>query len=486
MLKLFELLTCLDLADNNIVGLNKMNVTSITQDTRSVREGALFVCIVGGKTDGHKFAKQAVDKGAVAVVCSKSLGLDCEIIVNDTRIAYSLLCRKFWDFPNEKLTMIAVTGTNGKTTVTSLIKQILEKAGHDTALIGTIKNEVSGVEIPARYTTPDPFELFALLARAVKAGCSHMVMEASSQALDQLRLYGIKFQVGVFTNLTQDHLDYHGNIENYFLAKRSLFNSVEKAVLNLDDEFGKRIAQEFNGEVYGYAIKNPNADFLAESLELSAIGAGFNYLTKQVSRHCFVPMMGEFSVYNALAAAATADILGIQAEMAIKSLSNSKGVKGRSELLFADEYSIICDYAHTPDGLYSFLGSVKPFVEGRLIVLFGCAGERDAKKRPEMARAVIAYSDIAIITSDNPRSEDADEIIASVTPEFDRSSSMYHAVVDRRYAINFALSLLRKGDVLALCGKGHEDYQVIDGVTLFFDEHKIIEEYVKGVTVGKN
>ncbi len=485
-MKICELICCVDIIEaNNIADLYEMNITSITQDTRSVREGALFVCIVGGKVDGHNFAKQALEKGAVAVVCSRSLGLENEIIVHDTRIAYSLLCREFWGHPNDKLTMIAVTGTNGKTTVTSLIKQVLEASGNDTALIGTIKNEVSGVEIPAKYTTPDPFELFALLARAVKAGCSHMVMEASSQALDQLRLYGIKFKVGVFTNLTQDHLDYHGTIENYFLAKQSLFDNVETAVLNLDDKYGRRIAENIKGYYIGYSIANASAEYRANNLELSATGVGFDYKTHKGVRRCFLPMMGEFSVYNALAAAATADILGIESELAVDALSTSKGVKGRSELLFAGEYSIICDYAHTSDGLYSFLGSVKPFVKGRLIVLFGCAGERDAKKRPEMARAVISYCDIAIITSDNPRGEDADDIINSIIPEFDCVGKRYHAITDRRNAINFSLSLLREGDVLALCGKGHEDYQVVDGITLYFDEHKIIEEYVKGVTIGK-
>ncbi len=484
-MKLFELLECI--SDRKIsVGCSDVDIMSIAQDTRMITPGSLFVCIVGGRNDGHKFAQAAIDNGAVAVVCQRSVGHENEIIVEDTRKAYSLLCRKFWGNPNDSIKLIAVTGTNGKTTVSSLIKQIIEKSGHDTGLIGTIKNEVAGVEIPSKFTTPDPFELFALLYRAVKAGCGYVIMEASSQALDQLRLYGLNFTVGVFTNLTQDHLDYHGTIENYFIAKASLFNSVETAVINFDDEYGLRIAENFKGKTLGFSIKNADAEYRAKNLKLSASGAAFTYTVSERDNDCFVPMMGEFSVYNALAAAAAADALGISVETVIDTLSHSKGVKGRSELLYAKEYSIICDYAHTADGLYSFLGSIKPFVEGRLIVLFGCAGERDAKKRPGMAEAVIAYSDIAVITSDNPRGEDANDIIEQITPVFDSLNSKYIAEVDRRHAIFIALSMLKKGDVLALCGKGHEDYQVIDGITLYFDEHRIVEEFTKEVSVGKN
>ncbi len=474
----------------NVIKTDKVyddiEVTHITQDTRTVKPGSLFICIVGVRSDGHSYAKQAIEKGAVAVVCQKPTGAECEIVVEDTRVAYSLLCRRFWGEPNNNLTMIAVTGTNGKTTVTSLIKQILEDSGSETGLIGTIKNEICGVEIPAKYTTPDPFELYALLARAVKAGCKYMVMEASSQALDQLRLYGLHFKIGVFTNLTQDHLDYHKTLENYFLAKASLFDHVDCAVLNLDDEYSLRIADSFKGRVVGYSLHNDTAQFRAHTVKLSATGVSFAVKLGEKDRVCFIPMLGEFSVYNAVAAAVTAILLGVEAEIAINSLQTSKGVKGRSELLFAGDYSIICDYAHTGDGLKSFLSSIKPFVTGRLIVLFGCAGERDAEKRPSMGHAVADYCDFAVITSDNPRSEDADKIIADITPVFNERNVKYIYHVDRRCAIHAALAMLKKGDVLALCGKGHEDYQVIDGITLYFDEHKIVEEFVKEVSVGKN
>ncbi len=471
---------------NNTNDYGEIEITHIAQDTRNVKPGALFVCIVGLRSDGHSYAKQAVEKGAVAVVCQKSVGVDCEIIVEDTRIVYSLLCREFWNNPNNNLTMIAVTGTNGKTTVTNLIKQILEKSGSEVGLIGTIKNEICGVEIPAKYTTPDPFELYALLARAVKAGCKYVVMEASSQALDQLRLYGLQFKIGVFTNLTQDHLDYHKTLENYFLAKASLFEQVDCAILNLDDDYALRIADNFKGSVIGFSIKNDQAQFRANSVELSATGVSFKVKLGEDDRECFTPMLGEFSVYNAIAAAATANTLGVDNDTTISALLNSKGVYGRSELLFAGEYSIICDYAHTADGLKSFLSSIKPFVSGRLIVLFGCAGERDAEKRPGMGNAVADYCDFAVVTSDNPRSEDADKIISDITPIFDKRGVKYIAHADRRYAINSALSMLKKNDVLALCGKGHEDYQVVDGITLYLNEHKIVEEFVKGVSIGED
>ncbi len=458
--------------------INDVEITSILQDTRAVKSGSLFVCIKGARSDGHRFAKEAVDKGAVAVLVERATGVENEIVVEDTRKAYSLLCKAFFGCPDEKLTLIAVTGTNGKTTITSLIKQVCEANGYETALIGTIQNEISAINIPARYTTPDPFELFALLSRAVKASCRYVVMEASSQALDQLRLYGLTFEVAVFSNLTQDHLDYHGTFDNYFLAKSMLFEMTDKAILNLDDEYALRIADNFDGEVFGYAIDNKSAQYSAKNIELSAKGVTFDYSTSQKTKRCFVPMLGRFSVYNALAVLTTAELLGFDMDLSLKALAATKGVRGRSELLYAKEYSIICDYAHTDDGLKSFLASIKPFVTSRLIVLFGCAGERDAKKRPGMAKAVTQYADLAFITSDNPRGEDADAIISDIVPYFAEQNKDYIALADRRYAITRALAELKEGDVLALCGKGHEDYQVIDGVTLYLDEHKIVADFV--------
>ncbi len=475
-MRLFELLNNagIAIAEN----LKDVEISSISQDTRAVKPGSLFACIVGARSDGHRFAQEAVDKGAVAVLVQRPTGMLNEIVVEDSRKAYSLLCKAFFNNPNEKLTLIAVTGTNGKTTITSLLKQVCEVNGHETALIGTIQNEISAVEIPARYTTPDPFELFALLARAHKAGCRYVVMEASSQALDQLRLYGLTFEVAVFSNLTQDHLDYHGTFDNYFAAKSMLFEMTKKAVLNLDDEYALRIAESFKGEISGYAIDNVTAEYRADKIELTARGVSFQYSHNEEKKECFVPMIGRFSVYNTLAVLTTANLLGLDLGLTIDALSKTKGVRGRSELLYAGEYSIICDYAHTDDGLKSFLSSIKPFVKSRLIVLFGCAGERDAKKRPGMARAVAQYADLTYVTSDNPRGEDADGIIADVLPCFEEMGKDYVAIVDRRYAINRALAELKEGDLLALCGKGHEDYQVVDGITLYLDEHKIVADYI--------
>ncbi len=484
-MKLYELLSGAGIAAPNITDAGDVEITAITQDTRVVKPGSVFVCIEGTRSDGHDFAEKALENGAVAVIVQRSIGVKNEVLVKNTREAYSDLCKTFWGRPDEKLVLVAVTGTNGKTTVTSVLKQVCEANGHATTLIGTVQNEIGDTHIPSKYTTPDPFELFALLSRSVKAGCRYVVMEASSQAMDQLRLHGLTFEVSVFTNLTQDHLDYHKTLENYFEAKAKLFNNSRHAILNFDDDYARIIGKRFAHEIAGFGIKSQDADCRAVDCDLSASGVSFDVVSKRSKGRCSLPMLGEFSIYNALAVIATAEVLGFDSEITLKALSQSKGVIGRSELLFAGEYSIICDYAHTSDGLDNFLSSIRPFVEGRLIVLFGCAGERDARKRPGMARAVAKYADIAVVTSDNPRGEDADSIIGDVTPTFDECKTEYITETDRRYAINRALALLEKGDVLALCGKGHEDYQVVDGVTLYLDEHRIVEEFVTGKNVKK-
>ncbi len=459
--------------------LNNMQVTGVTQDSRKVQKGSIFVCTVGRTSDGHSFAKLAVEKGAICVVCEKSVGLDCEVIVKNSRIAYSLLCQNFFDNPAKKLKLIAVTGTNGKTTVTTVIKQVLEFAGEKCGLIGTIKSEIDTMQLPSKFTTPEAWDLNALFSRMQQAGCEYVIMEASSQALDQLRLYGFNFEIGVFTNLTQDHLDYHGSMENYFLCKTMLFENCEKIIVNIDDDYGKRVLQMFSDkQIISYSDKQSDADYTANSIVLEAGYVKFNMVSKNEIQKIKFPMPGAFSVHNALAAAITSICLNTTPDVVSKALESCKGVCGRGEVLYSGDFTVICDYAHTGDGIEKILSSIKPFTKGRLIALYGCAGERDAVKRPLMSMAVVKYADIAVLTSDNPRKENPYDIIKDAEGVLKDSKKEYYVEVERRTALRLALGLLQKDDVLVLCGKGHEDYQVIDGVTIYLDEHKIVREWV--------
>ena len=452
----------------------------VTIDSRKVCPGAVFVCTRGGRFDGHDFAAGALENGAAAVVTDHPLGLEREVVVPDTRRAYALLCHNYFGNPAKKLKLVAVTGTNGKTTVTYLLKQILEYAGFRCGLIGTIRSEVDQMEIPAKFTTPEAWDLAALFARMVSAGCSHVLLEASSQALDQLRLYGLQFEVGLFTNLTRDHLDYHGTMENYYQAKRSLFDQTNAAVINLDDAWGRRLAAEIPPQrVMTCSVERDEADLTGKNLELRADGVQFEMVGKNFIQRIRFPMPGGYSAHNALVAAGGALLLGIDPATVARALTHSPGVRGRCEVLYSGKFTIICDYAHTGDGIEKVLSGLRPFVKGRLLALFGCAGQRDRTKRASMAQAAMRYADLIVLTSDNPRAEDPYEILADVEPELKKGKIPYFVEVERRRGLRRALTRLRDQDVLVLCGKGHEDYQVIDGVTIYLDEHRIVADWLR-------
>ena len=455
-------------------------VTLVTQDSRRVCPGAVFVCARGRTSDGHDYAAKAVQAGAVCVVTERPLGLPCEVQVENGRKAYALLCQNYFDNPAKRLRLVAVTGTNGKTTVSTLIKQALEQTGRKAGLIGTIHTMIDQMEVPAKYTTPEAWDLAALFARMAAAGCEFAVMEASSQALDQLRLWGLSFEVGVFTNLTQDHLDYHGDFEHYYAAKKSLLAQTQTAIVNGDDAWGCRLAAELadSCRVITFSSHDDHADYTAKNVTCTASGVRFEMVGKGFIQRIRFPMPGDYSVHNALAAAAAVMALGVPAAETARALSATRGVRGRCEVLYAGAFTILCDYAHTGDAIEKMLSGIAPFVKGRLIVLFGAAGERDAQKRPQMANAVVKYADFAFLTSDNPRGEDPYAIIEDVEPGLKASGKPYAVEVERRTALRKALDMLREGDVLALCGKGHEDYQVVDGVTLYLDEHRIVREWL--------
>ncbi|MEG0853813.1 MAG: UDP-N-acetylmuramoyl-L-alanyl-D-glutamate--2,6-diaminopimelate ligase [Angelakisella sp.] len=475
-MKLAEYLTGIQYTMNDQKLLDTQ-ITGITSDSRQVKKGCIFVCIKGGKFDGHTAAPQAVAEGAAVVVTETDLGLACQVLVENTRSAYAILCANHFDNPSRKLRLMGVTGTNGKTTITYLLKSILSAAGKKTGLMGTIHNEILDMVLPAKYTTPDPYQLHAMLSRMVEAGCEYVVMEASSHALDQHRLDGCEFDVAIFTNLTQDHLDYHETMENYYLAKRKLFDHCRKAVVNIDDSYGARLAEEIGKTAVTCSLSNDMAAFTAKSIECSAAGSKFVLVADHLIERVKVPMPGMFSVMNAMEAAVAAILADVSVSDAANGLSTCYGVTGRAEVIpTGRDFTIIRDYAHTPDGLEKIIGALRQFTTGRLVTLFGCAGNRDRTKRHLMADCVAAGSDLVILTSDNPRDEDPLQIINDAKPGLDRHKTPYKIIPDRYTAILWAIDNMQPGDLLLLAGKGHEDYQVLHDETIYFDERVLVEQ----------
>ena len=468
-------------------GLENLEIEEITCDSRRVVPGMAFVCVKGGKLDGHDHAAEAVNRGAAAVIAEHDVGLDCQLIVENTRHAYAVMCANFYGNPSRKLKLIGVTGTNGKTTVTNLLKHILEYAGYRVGLIGTIQNEIDDMALPAKYTTPDPAQLHALFARMAAAGCDYAVMEVSSHALDQDRVAGCQFEAAVFTNLTQDHLDYHGTMENYFQAKKKLFSLCKVGIVNYDDPYGQRIIEEAPCPIRSFSISNDQAEFTAKNISISAKGSRFAFLGTGVIARVDFPMPGMFSVSNAMAAVTCALSVGIPLDKAAVALNSCPGVCGRTQVLKTDTpFTVIDDYAHTPDAIEKILAAIREFAPGRIMILFGCAGNRDGRKRPLMAAAAAKGADFVILTSDNPRSEDPVKIIKDALPGFEGFETPYVVIPDRYQAIRWALENAEDGDVLLLAGKGHEDYQVLDYGTIWFDERQVVQELLEKIkTEGK-
>lgn len=455
-------------------------LSDVTNDTRKVVPGCVFVCIRGENFDGHAHVQKALDAGAAVVVCERSLGLQNQVVVPDTRQAYARLCANFFGNPSRSMKLIGVTGTNGKTTVTNLIKQLLTSAGHKVGLIGTIQNEVGDEVIPAHNTTPEAYELQKLFRRMADAGCDYVSMEVSSHALDQSRVGAVVFDVAVFTNLTQDHLDYHGTFENYFSAKRRLFQMAKKAVINVDDAYGKKLYSSLDYEKRSFSVKDSKSDYFAGDIQCAASGVCYRLLHEKLNETVNFPMPGFFSVYNSMAAVAAVLESGIHPREIADGIQKLHAVKGRSEVIpTGRDFTVICDYAHSPDGLENILPSLKQYVQGRLITVFGCGGDRDRTKRPLMGEAAARHSDYVVITSDNPRSEDPMDIIREIIPGVEQLNTPYLVEPDRRQAIFKAVQMAKKGDVIVLAGKGHEDYQVLKDKTVPMDERIIVGEALK-------
>ncbi len=454
-------------------------IRSIAYDSRAVEPGDVFVCIKGFATDGHQYAQKAIENGAVAIVAQDSVEADVPVVyVKDSRMALAQMSKVYYGKPDEKMKIIGITGTNGKTTVTYLIKHILEHYGHKVGLIGTNQNMIGDQVLPTERTTPESKELYAMFADMAEAGCSHVVMEVSSHALYLHRVGGIQYEVGVFTNLTQDHLDFHGDMENYFLAKAMLFDVCNNSVVNTDDAYGKRLAK-IAPALLDYSVDCVSA-LQASEIEISAKGVLYDveHEGERTSVHVAIP--GKFSVYNSLAALGCVMQLGISVDDAVRALLTARGVKGRAEVVPTDTpYTVLIDYAHTPDGLENILSTVNEFKQARLITVFGCGGDRDRTKRPLMGETAARLSDFVIVTSDNPRTEDPEAILDDIMPGVEKTDCPYVRIANRKEAIAYALSHAEADDVIVLAGKGHETYQILNTGKIHFDEREVVYELLQ-------
>ncbi len=456
-------------------------ITCITDNSKNIVPGCVFVCIRGARFDGHTAAVAAAAQGAAAVIAERDTGAENQILVPNTREAYGLLCQAFYGYPAEKLTMIGITGTNGKTTTAFLIKQILDSCGIKSGLIGTVKNMVGSQECPAHLTTPDPLELNRLLAEMVGAGCTHCVMEVSSQALDQGRVKGIRFSVAGFTNLTQDHLDYHKTFEAYRSAKHKLFEQAETAVLNIDDPNAMEMVRGTACKVITLSTKSDTADYTAKNITHRTQGVSYELVTTGQIGRVRIGIPGGFTVYNSMLAAVCCMAAGIPFERAVAALGTAGGVPGRIEVVpTGTDYTVIIDYAHSPDGLENILRSLREICgAGRLITVFGCGGDRDKTKRPKMGKIAQELSDICVVTSDNPRSEDPGQIIRDILAGMREDAEHVIVEPDRTRAIARALGMAQAGDIVLLAGKGHETYQILGTGKIHFDEREKIREILK-------
>jgi UDP-N-acetylmuramoyl-L-alanyl-D-glutamate--2,6-diaminopimelate ligase len=474
MLRLNEL--CRD--DMTILGDAAAEIKSIEYDSRKVCAGALFFCIRGYKTDGHNYAASAVENGASALVVTRKLDINVpQVLVKDDREAMAYIAREFYGRPDEHLRMIGVTGTNGKTTSTYMIKSVLEGCGIKTGLIGTITNMIGSSELPTEHTTPESPDLFALLSRMVKEGCEAVVMEVSSHSLELKRVFGITYDCAVFTNLTQDHLDFHGSFENYMAAKRKLFAASKRAAVNIDDDAAHYMTQGLDIETLKFGITE-KAQVSARNIEITTKGVTYDLVTPKGALPVRLRIPGIFSVYNSLGSAAACINLGIGLGAIKAGLEAMPSVAGRFEVLETGErpFTIILDYAHTPDGLENTLKTVREFARGRIITVFGCGGDRDKGKRPQMGEIAGRLSTFAIITSDNPRTEDPMEIIRAIETGMKTTGCEYVCIENRREAIRYAIENALPEDVIVLAGKGHETYQEINGVRYPFDEKIVVKE----------
>lgn len=505
-MKLKELLAGLEILSANVD--LETEAPGVSYDSRQVKPGDLFVALSGYTVDGHRFIPQAMAAGAVAALCQtppEDGGIPY-VQVKDSRRALAVVGANFFGHPAEAMTMVGITGTNGKTTSTYLLKAILEARGETVGLIGTNQNMIGQEALPTERTTPESFELQKLFARMRDAGCTYVVMEVSSHALSLDRVYGIRYRVGVFTNLTQDHLDFHKTMEAYCDAKAILFRSCETGVVNAGDPWTPRLLKDSTCKVISFSStgrvcpdtgitaepldgkgckeyllrRNCAAELWSEDAVLAADHVAFTAVCGEVQVPVRVNIPGRFMIDNTLDVLGAALALGIPLEESADILARVPHVKGRVEVVPTPgkDYTVLIDYAHSPDSLENVLTTVKGFAKGRTIALFGCGGDRDKTKRPKMGRVAAAVADFVVVTTDNPRTERPADIIAGILPGLEGSGTPFQVVEDRVEAIHWAMDHAKAGDVIVLCGKGHETYQEVGHEKRHMDEREIVADYL--------
>lgn len=457
-------------------------VKGICYDSRKTEPGFLFVCVKGFETDGHKYAESAVKLGAVALLCEDAVNVPENVTVikaENTRVALGEVSSVFYDEPSSNLKVIGVTGTNGKTTTTYLLGSIFREYGYKVGIIGTIENRIGDKVIPTDKTTPESLELNMLFSKMHESGVKTVAMEVSSHSLDLHRVDFCKFDVGIFTNLTQDHLDYHKTMENYRNAKSRLFSMCKYGVVNGDDPASAYFIENGECEFLTFGLDKSN-DLYAWDISVKPDGVSFTANIYGVATEISLPIPGKFTVYNALGAIGAAVCLSVPAEIIKSGLEKNTGVTGRAQTIKTGKgKNIIVDYSHTPDSLKNILEAISEFADKRVITVFGCGGDRDKGKRPMMGEIAGNMSDVAIITSDNPRSEEPLSIILEIEEGVKRTGCKYIKMPDRREAINYAVKIAEPGDVILIAGKGHENYQIFSDHTIHFDDADVAAEAVK-------
>ena len=479
-MKLKEILKDLDI--KKMTADPELEIGSVTYDSRKAVPGSLFVAVKGFVTDGNLYIGKALENGAVAVVTEVEPQEDIPyVLVPSDRLAMAMIGANFYGRPAESMTIIGITGTNGKTTSTLLLKHVLEQTrGAKVGLMGTMDNMIGQESVPAQRTTPESLDLQAMFGKMRDAGCTYAIMEVSSHAIALDRVAGVRFGLAAFTNLTEDHLDFHKTMENYCDAKGTLFARSDKHVANMDDPWFGRICSHTDKEVLGTSV-NSTQGLHAVDRQLLSDGIRFTAVYGDKKVPVELPIPGKFTVYNALTVLGCAMQLGISLEEAAQALRSATGVKGRVEVVPTPgkDYTVLIDYAHTPDGLENVLSSVRGFCKGRLISVFGCGGDRDPIKRPIMGRIGVELSDIAIITSDNPRTEEPMAIIADILKGVEGLDKTYQVIENRPAAIRQAMDIAQKDDIIVLAGKGHETYQEICGVKHHLDEREVVAQHLE-------
>lgn len=478
-MKLNKLVRNLDV--EKIIGNTDLEIENICVDSKKVGQSSLFFCIKGENSDGHEFVKQAENYGAVAVVCERQINTSLtQVIVKNSRIAMSVIASEFYGRADKELKIVGITGTNGKTTTSFMLYEIFKKAGIKCAVIGTLGSFYEGCSIEPSLTTPDPIELHRQFRKMRDKNVKVVIMEVSAHALYYDKLHGISFETVVFTNLTQDHLDFFHSMEEYKKAKLKLFNELSSTyvVSNVDDETGREIIK-FNKKAISYGVNNPS-DVFAISIEQSNKGMKFVINLFDLVYDVDIEFLGEFNVYNALAAATTSALMGVKPDKIIRALNTMQSVSGRLEKVYGQEFSVYVDYAHTPDGLEKSLKALRQKSEGKLVCVFGCGGNRDKDKRSKMGRISGEFADFTVITSDNPRFEEPMDIMNEIERGMLTVSKNYVLVQERYQAIEYALNLMREKDILLVAGKGCENYQEVLGIKRLYNDKDTIEELLRG------